>query len=60
MGKLENIPMRLGRNYPGGPGCSQLNYLLEKADSKEEQIDEILSILASEFAEEEEFQHFLR
>ena len=34
--------------------------LLESADLEEEQIDEILSILASEFAEEEEFQHFLR
>ena len=34
--------------------------LLESADLEEEKIDEILSILASEFAEEEEFQHFLR
>ena len=34
--------------------------LLESADLEEEQIDEILSILASEFADEEEFQGFLR
>ena len=34
--------------------------LLESADLEEEQIDEILAILASEFADEEEFQGFLR
>ena len=34
--------------------------LLESADLEEEQIDEILAILASEFADEEEFHKFLR
>lgn len=34
--------------------------LLESADLEEEQIDEILSILAAEFADEEEFQKYLR
>ncbi len=33
--------------------------LLESADLEEEQIDEILAILASEFADEEEFHKFL-
>lgn len=34
--------------------------LVERADLEEEQIDDILSILASEFVDEEEFQKFLK
>lgn len=34
--------------------------LVAKADLEDEQVDDILSILASEFAEEEEFQKFIK
>ncbi|MCQ2083757.1 MAG: transcription termination factor NusA [Bacteroidaceae bacterium] len=34
--------------------------LIEKADLEEEQVDEILDILAQEFSDEEEFQKFIR